>query len=155
MRSLCCRYLGDRSVYSEYLALVLIRRLDAWRVLETAQSSRQALTCFGCACSGRPELDSILLGFILREFPHLLPQDRFQSLHGLECIVKAYPIHLDLYTERKELQQRAKEHIDAVLKVHHIDSKDTRIGGSLYLFLSISSCLCANKPKNTSIIVAI
>ena len=34
---------------------------------------------------------------------------------------------LDLYTERKELQEKAKVHIDAVLKVHHIDSKDTLI----------------------------
>ena len=34
---------------------------------------------------------------------------------------------LDLYTERKELQIKAKEHIDSVLKVHHIDSKDTLI----------------------------
>lgn len=34
---------------------------------------------------------------------------------------------LDLYTERKQLQEKAKEHIDAVLKVHHIDSKDTLI----------------------------
>ncbi|MCL5012251.1 MAG: SPFH domain-containing protein [Patescibacteria group bacterium] len=34
---------------------------------------------------------------------------------------------LDLYTERRELQEKAKEHIDSVLKVHHIDSKDTLI----------------------------
>lgn len=34
---------------------------------------------------------------------------------------------LDLYTRRKELQDKAKEHIDAVLRVHHIDSKDTLI----------------------------
>jgi len=34
---------------------------------------------------------------------------------------------LDLYTQRKELQEMAKQHIDAVLKVHHIDSKDTLI----------------------------
>lgn len=34
---------------------------------------------------------------------------------------------LDLYTQRRELQTRAKEHIDSVLKVHHIDSKDTLI----------------------------
>lgn len=34
---------------------------------------------------------------------------------------------LDLYTQRKQLQERAKEHIDAVLRVHHIDSKDTLI----------------------------
>lgn len=34
---------------------------------------------------------------------------------------------LDLYTERKELQAKAKIHIDEVLKVHHIDSKDTLI----------------------------
>jgi uncharacterized membrane protein YqiK len=34
---------------------------------------------------------------------------------------------LDLYTQRKELQEKAKEHIDSVLKVHHIDSKDTLI----------------------------
>ena len=34
---------------------------------------------------------------------------------------------LDLYTQRKELQEKAKEHIDAVLRVHHIDSKDTLI----------------------------
>lgn len=34
---------------------------------------------------------------------------------------------LDLYTERKELQDKAKIHIDSVLKVHHIDSKDTLI----------------------------
>jgi uncharacterized membrane protein YqiK len=34
---------------------------------------------------------------------------------------------LDLYTQRRELQSRAKEHIDSVLKVHHIDSKDTLI----------------------------
>lgn len=34
---------------------------------------------------------------------------------------------LELYTARKELQEKAKEHIDIVLKVHHIDSKDTLI----------------------------
>lgn len=34
---------------------------------------------------------------------------------------------LDLYTQRRELQEKAKEHIDAVLRVHHIDSKDTLI----------------------------
>ena len=34
---------------------------------------------------------------------------------------------LDLYTERRELQAKAKAHIDAVLKVHHIDSKETLI----------------------------
>lgn len=34
---------------------------------------------------------------------------------------------LDLYTQRRELQARAKEHIDTVLRVHHIDSKDTLI----------------------------
>lgn len=34
---------------------------------------------------------------------------------------------LDLYTQRRELQVKAKEHIDAVLRVHHIDSKDTLI----------------------------
>lgn len=34
---------------------------------------------------------------------------------------------LDLYTQRRELQDKAKEHIDAVLRVHHIDSKDTLI----------------------------
>lgn len=34
---------------------------------------------------------------------------------------------LDLYTQRKELQEKAKAHISEVLKVHHIDSKDTLI----------------------------
>lgn len=34
---------------------------------------------------------------------------------------------LDLYTQRKELQQTAKEHIINVLKEHFIDSKDTLI----------------------------
>jgi hypothetical protein len=34
---------------------------------------------------------------------------------------------LDLYTQRKELQQTAKEHIVEVLKEHFIDSKDTLI----------------------------
>lgn len=34
---------------------------------------------------------------------------------------------LSLYTQRKELQEKAKSHIDAVLKEHHIDSKDTLI----------------------------
>jgi uncharacterized membrane protein YqiK len=34
---------------------------------------------------------------------------------------------LDLYTQRRELQVKAKEHIDQVLEVHHIDSKDTLI----------------------------
>ncbi len=34
---------------------------------------------------------------------------------------------LDLYTERKQLQEKAKAHIDTVLRVHHIDSKDTLI----------------------------
>lgn len=34
---------------------------------------------------------------------------------------------LDLYTQRRELQEKAKEHIDNVLRVHHIDSKDTLI----------------------------
>ena len=34
---------------------------------------------------------------------------------------------LDLYTQRKELQEKAKQHIDEVLKVHHIDSRETLI----------------------------
>ncbi|HVU04678.1 MAG TPA: SPFH domain-containing protein [Polyangiaceae bacterium] len=34
---------------------------------------------------------------------------------------------LDLYTKRAELQSRAKEHIQAVLRIHHIESKDTMI----------------------------
>ena len=34
---------------------------------------------------------------------------------------------LDLYTKRKELQEKAKEHIANVLKEHHIDSRDTLI----------------------------
>lgn len=34
---------------------------------------------------------------------------------------------LDLYTKRAELQARAKEHIQNVLKIHHIESKDTMI----------------------------
>lgn len=34
---------------------------------------------------------------------------------------------LDLYTQRKELQEKAKEHIILVLKEHFIDSKDTLI----------------------------
>lgn len=34
---------------------------------------------------------------------------------------------LDLYTKRAELQTRAKEHIQSVLKIHHIESKDTMI----------------------------
>ncbi len=34
---------------------------------------------------------------------------------------------LELYTTRRELQEAAKAHIDAVLKVHHIDSKETLI----------------------------
>ena len=34
---------------------------------------------------------------------------------------------LDLYTKRAELQSRAKEHIQGVLRVHHIESKDTMI----------------------------
>jgi regulator of protease activity HflC (stomatin/prohibitin superfamily) len=34
---------------------------------------------------------------------------------------------LDLYTKRAELQARAKEHIQAVLRNHHIESKDTMI----------------------------
>ena len=34
---------------------------------------------------------------------------------------------LDLYTKRAELQARAKAHIQEVLKVHHIESKDTMI----------------------------
>jgi len=34
---------------------------------------------------------------------------------------------LDLYTKRAELQQKAKEHIQNVLKIHHIESKDTMI----------------------------
>lgn len=38
-----------------------------------------------------------------------------------------YIMALDLYTQRKQLQEKAKEHIDAVLRVHHIDSKDTLI----------------------------
>jgi len=38
---------------------------------------------------------------------------------------------LELYTERKNLQEKAKIHIDAVLKVHHIDSKDTLIADVL------------------------
>jgi uncharacterized membrane protein YqiK len=34
---------------------------------------------------------------------------------------------LDLYTKRAELQERAKEHIQSVLRIHHIESKDTMI----------------------------
>jgi len=34
---------------------------------------------------------------------------------------------LDLYTKRAELQARAKEHIQGVLRIHHIESKDTMI----------------------------
>jgi uncharacterized membrane protein YqiK len=34
---------------------------------------------------------------------------------------------LELYTQRAEIQQRAKEHIQNVLKIHHIESKDTMI----------------------------
>jgi uncharacterized membrane protein YqiK len=34
---------------------------------------------------------------------------------------------LDLYTQRAELQQRAKEHIQSVLRNYHIESKDTMI----------------------------
>lgn len=34
---------------------------------------------------------------------------------------------LELYTQRAELQEKAKVHIQAVLKVHHIESKDTMI----------------------------
>lgn len=34
---------------------------------------------------------------------------------------------LQLYTQRAELQEKAKIHIQAVLKVHHIESKDTMI----------------------------
>jgi uncharacterized membrane protein YqiK len=34
---------------------------------------------------------------------------------------------LDLYTKRAELQARAKEHIQNVLRIHHIESKDTMI----------------------------
>jgi uncharacterized membrane protein YqiK len=34
---------------------------------------------------------------------------------------------LDLYTKRAELQTRAKEHIQGVLRIHHIESKDTMI----------------------------
>jgi len=34
---------------------------------------------------------------------------------------------LELYTQRAELQEKAKVHIQAVLKVHHIESKETMI----------------------------
>jgi regulator of protease activity HflC (stomatin/prohibitin superfamily) len=34
---------------------------------------------------------------------------------------------LDLYTKRAELQARAKEHLQNVLRIHHIESKDTMI----------------------------
>ncbi len=34
---------------------------------------------------------------------------------------------LDLYTKRAELQALAKEHIQSVLRIHHIESKDTMI----------------------------
>lgn len=34
---------------------------------------------------------------------------------------------LELYTKRKELQEAAKKHIEDVLRIHHIDSKDTLI----------------------------
>ena len=34
---------------------------------------------------------------------------------------------LDLYTKRAELQARAKEHLQSVLRTHHIESKDTMI----------------------------
>jgi hypothetical protein len=32
---------------------------------------------------------------------------------------------LDLYTKRAELQARAKDHIQSVLRIDHIESKDT------------------------------
>ena len=34
---------------------------------------------------------------------------------------------LDLYTKRAELQAHAKEHLQSVLRIHHIESKDTMI----------------------------
>lgn len=38
---------------------------------------------------------------------------------------------LDLYTKRAEIAQRAKDHIQAVLRQHHIESKDTMIADVL------------------------
>jgi len=34
---------------------------------------------------------------------------------------------LDLYTKRSELQAKAKEHLQNILRIHHIESKDTMI----------------------------
>jgi uncharacterized membrane protein YqiK len=59
---------------------------------------------------------------------------------------------LDLYTKRKELQEKAKEHIDTVLKVHHIDSKDTLIADVVLpveLTKPVTDRQIAEQEKNT------
>lgn len=59
---------------------------------------------------------------------------------------------LDLYTQRKELQEKAKEHIDTVLRVHHIDSKDTLIADvvlPLELTKTVTDRQIAEQEKKT------
>lgn len=59
---------------------------------------------------------------------------------------------LDLYTQRRELQEKAKEHIDAVLRVHHIDSKDTLIADvvlPLELTKTVTDRQIAEQEKKT------
>ena len=59
---------------------------------------------------------------------------------------------LELYTKRKELQDTAKAHIDAVLKVHHIDSKETLIADvvlPLELTKTVTDRQIAEQEKKT------
>jgi uncharacterized membrane protein YqiK len=59
---------------------------------------------------------------------------------------------LDLYTQRRELQEKAKEHIDTVLRVHHIDSKDTLIADvvlPLELTKTVTDRQIAEQEKKT------
>ncbi len=62
---------------------------------------------------------------------------------------------LDLYTQRKELQQAAKEHIVNVLKEHFIDSKDTLIADvvlPIELTKIVSDKQIAEQEKSTRIV---
>ncbi|MEI6378810.1 MAG: SPFH domain-containing protein [Candidatus Falkowbacteria bacterium] len=59
---------------------------------------------------------------------------------------------LELYTKRKELQDTAKVHIDSVLKVHHIDSKETLIADvvlPLELTKTVTDRQIAEQEKKT------
>lgn len=65
----------------------------------------------------------------------------------------AQSVHaLDLYTKRAELQQKAKDHIQSILKTHHIESKDTMIADvvlPLELTKTVSDRQIAKQEKET------